>query len=141
MSESIGTVLEEIRQEKQELKQVIEAVEVRLTLKVEEVTKRLYRLVTENCFILEKLEEIERKGRENNIIILRLKHPGESIELDFVTRELKRLIGVEVQAEDLNNFYPLGKTEKAPIKLGFVSFLKKSLVLKNVKKLKGTNIY
>lgn len=41
---------------------------------------------------------------------------------------------------DLNNFYPLGKTENCPVKIEFLSYLKKASIFKNIQKLKGTKI-
>lgn len=140
MTETIGMIIEEIRETKRELKSVIEAVEVRLILKIEEIKNRLTKLEIVNQQLEEKAERLERKNKENNIIIFGLKHTGQNITTDFITGEIKRLVGVEVQHSDLNNFYTLGKKESCPVKIEFVSFLKKSSILANAKKLKGTNI-
>ncbi|KAG5865271.1 hypothetical protein JTB14_006491 [Gonioctena quinquepunctata] len=133
-------VSEFLRQTKQELKSLIEAVEVRITLKVEEINRRLNKLEKENKLIQERTENIERKIKENNIVIFGLKHPGQNITIDFISRKLERLVGIEVQAADLNNFYTLGKTESCPIKIEFISFLKKNEILRYMKKLKRTSI-
>ncbi|KAG5877264.1 hypothetical protein JTB14_009760 [Gonioctena quinquepunctata] len=104
MTDTIGMVIDEIRQTKQELKSLIEAVEVRITLKVEEINRRLNKLENENKLIQERTENLERKIKENNIVIFGLKHPGQNITIDFISRELERLVGIEVQAANLNNF-------------------------------------
>lgn len=139
MTEGIETIIDEIRQTKRELKSLIEAVEVRITLKIEDLNRRLNKVEKQNKLFEEKIEQLERKSRENNIIIFGLKHPAQNISLDFLTSELKKLIGVEVKETDLKNYYTLGKTETAPIKVEFLSFFKKSSILSNSKKLKGTN--
>lgn len=139
MTETLGMVLEELRQTKQELKLIIEAAEVRLTLKVEEINNRLNKLERENYRLKEELEVLERKSKEKNIVIFGLKHPSH-ISFDFISQELKRLVGVEVLSSDLSNFYPLGKNESCPIKVEFVSYLKKASLLENAKQLKGTNV-
>lgn len=140
MPETINTILEEIKQIKLELKSVIEAAEVRITLKVEEISRRINKLEKDNNFTAGKLEELERKTKENNIIIFGLKHPKQNIPIDFIITELKNIIGIDIQETDLNNVYPLGKTDSCPIKIEFVSFLKKLAVLKKSKQLKGINI-
>ncbi|KAG5879599.1 hypothetical protein JTB14_025246 [Gonioctena quinquepunctata] len=137
MTETIGMVIDEIRQTKQELKSLIEAVEVRITLEVEEINRRLNKLEKENKLIQERTENLERKIKENNIVIFGLK---QNITIDFISRELEILVGIEVQAADLNNFYTLGKTESCPIKIELIYFLKKKEILRNTRKLKGTSI-
>ncbi|KAG5883850.1 hypothetical protein JTB14_000680 [Gonioctena quinquepunctata] len=133
MTETIGMVLDEIRKTKQELISIIEAVEGRLTLKVEEITNRLNKLERENYMLKEELELQERKNKEKNIIIFGLKHTGQ-ITLEFIT--LKKLIGVELLPTDLSNFYPLEKKESCPIKVELVSYLKKTSLMVNAKQLK-----
>ncbi|KAG5872548.1 hypothetical protein JTB14_030062 [Gonioctena quinquepunctata] len=58
------------------------AVEVRLSLEVEEFGKRLEKLEEENAIIQEKLEQLERKSKDNNIAIFGQKHPGQGITVD-----------------------------------------------------------
>lgn len=140
MTEGIEMVINEIKLTKQELKSIIEAVEVRITLKIEDINRRLSKVEKQNQLFEEKIEQLERKSKENNIIIFGLKHPAQNISVDFITSEFRRLIEVDIQELDIKNFYALGKTETAPIKVEFVSILKKNSILTNSKKLKGTNI-
>lgn len=140
MSATADVVLEEVRRMTRELKSFIEAVETRISNKVEEISKRITSLEKENLLVLDKLEELDRKGRENSVIIFGLKHPKQIIPIDFITGELKKVVGVDVKDTDLNNYYPLGKTDSCPIKVDFVSFLKKSQVLRQSKLLKGTTV-
>lgn len=64
----------------------------------------------------------------------------EEINTDFITAEIKKLLDIDVSEADINNFYSLGNKENCPLKLEFVSHLKKVSILRNAKKLKGTNI-
>lgn len=41
---------------------------------------------------------------------------------------------------DINNLYPLGKAKDCPVKIEFVSYLKKAAIFNNIQKLKGSNI-
>ncbi|KAJ8943782.1 hypothetical protein NQ314_009649, partial [Rhamnusium bicolor] len=54
--------------------------------------------------------------------------------------ELKRTLCIDITETDINNIYPLGNSAKSPIKIEFVSELKKKLILRNCSRLKGTNI-
>lgn len=50
-------------------------------------------------------------------------------------------MGIELKETDINNVF-IVKTDKGnPIKLEFVSYLKKSVIFKNIGKLKGTKIF
>lgn len=50
------------------------------------------------------------------------------------------LVGVNLTSKYIGDIYPLGKSENCPIKVEFISNLKKSSVLLNCGKLKGRNI-
>lgn len=133
------TILNEIRKLKQDINLRIQALEVNITLKIEEVNRRLSRIEKEKVEIGEKVEKIERKLKENNIVIFGL-HLEQELSCDVICHELKKLVDVTVNESDLNNFYRLGNNKNCPIKVEFVSYLKKSLILKNKNKLRGTNI-
>lgn len=133
-------ILEEIRKSRQELKATIEAVEVRISLKIEETNRKLNKIEKEYKEISEKIEKIEIKQKENNIIIFGLHKTPEQINLQTIRSEIKKLVDVDINESDLNNFYPLGKKENCPVKVEFVSYLKKKSILSNGNKLKGTNV-
>ncbi|XP_057663191.1 uncharacterized protein LOC130898139 [Diorhabda carinulata] len=133
-------ILEEIISSKEELKSLIEAVEVRLSLKIEDLYRKLNKVEAENRHLSNKIENIERKTKENNIVIFGLDTKPEEITPEYICNELGRLVNVTINESDLNNIYSLGRKERAPIRVEFVSYLKKSEVLKNAKNLKGTNI-
>lgn len=133
-------ILEEIKKSRQELKATIEATEVKVLLKIEEINRRLNKVEQQNIEIEEKLEQLDRLGRKNNIIIFGLQQP-QQITAQSICQEIKRLIDVNISLSDLNNFYPLGKEEYCPLKVEFISYIKKASILKNSNKLKGTNIY
>ncbi|KAJ8933179.1 hypothetical protein NQ318_006473, partial [Aromia moschata] len=70
-------ILEEIKKSKQELKASIEAVEVKVLLKIEEVNRRINSLEQKNKNLEDKLENIERTQRKNNIIIFGMQNVQE----------------------------------------------------------------
>ncbi|KAJ8933440.1 hypothetical protein NQ314_013997 [Rhamnusium bicolor] len=141
MSEEITNklILEEIRKTRQELKAIVEAVEVNVLKKIEETNKRINKVEQHITIIDEKLEEFDKIIRKNNIIIFGLTQP-QQIKADVVCQELKRLVDVDINLSELNDFYPLGKTKNCPLKVEFTSYLKKALILRNLHKLKGSNI-
>lgn len=140
MSITNEIILEELKKNKQELKSLIEAVEVRITLKIEDLNRKINTLQSKNAENTNRIESLERKSKENNIIIFGLESKPDDITIDFIKSEIKKLVDVTITESDLNNFYPLGKTNNSPIKIEFTSFLKKAEVLKNARNLKGTRI-
>lgn len=140
MSITNENIIDEIRRTKQELKALVEALEVRITLKIEDVNRRINKLEIENEQLANKIENLERKSKENNIIIFGLSAvPGE-ITREYIKKEIKKLVDVNIAESDLNNVYPLGKTNNPPIKIEFTSFLKKAEIFKNARNLRGTRI-
>ncbi|KAJ8962756.1 hypothetical protein NQ318_001154 [Aromia moschata] len=59
---------------------------------------------------------------------------------EIICDELKKEIDINLNISDFNNVYPLGKQENSPLKIEFLSYLKKTTVLKNAKKLKGKKL-
>lgn len=141
MSVTNEIILEEIKKNKEELKLLIEAVEVRLTLKLEDLNRRLIKVEAENELLTNKLEKLDRKQRENNIIIFGLETRNEELTPNYIKKQIKNLVDIDITDSELNNFYPLGKTSDPPIKIEFTSFLKKKAILRNTKKLKGSRIF
>lgn len=119
-------------------------------------------IITENNKILEQLNEhkkkfsylesqfnsleqrcmnFERLYRKNNIIIFGLKVNNTDNLLEFTLQKLNELLGIAIVQADINNIFQLKSDRVPPIKVEFVSYLKKDIVLKNCNKLKGTKIF
>ncbi|KAJ8935638.1 hypothetical protein NQ318_015615 [Aromia moschata] len=112
-------ILEEIKKSKQELKASIEA--------VEEVNRRINALEQKNKNLEDKLENIERTQRKNNIIIFGMQNV-QQVTPEIICDELKKEIDINLNISDFNNVYPLGKQENSPLKIEFLSYLKKTTV-------------
>ncbi|CAH1106218.1 unnamed protein product [Psylliodes chrysocephalus] len=85
---------------------------------------------------------LERKIRKNNIIIFGLNINENNIVRETIEK-LNQLLELNFSLSDINNIYQLGKHEKAPIIVEFISYLKKIEIFQNVEKLKslkGANI-
>ncbi|CAG9822064.1 unnamed protein product [Phaedon cochleariae] len=122
------------------LKSTIQAVEVKLSLKIEEINHRLHQAEKENEELKSKVEILERNQRKNNIIIFGFEREERFISVESIIDLIQKLLNVRLVESDLNNIYSLGQTNNSPIKIEFTSYLKKITVLKGTKNLKGTSI-
>lgn len=81
----------------------------------------------------------ERARRKNNVVVFGLEI-GDQLVNNTIS-EINRLLELNIQEQDINNIYYVGKQErKRGIVIEFVSYLKKLSIFKNVKKLKGTKV-
>lgn len=136
----IKQIYEEILKSRNEIKRTIEASEVRLLLKIEQLTNSLRDLERENSELRSEVEILKREGKKNNILVFGLNTENKDINANYICKELKSLIGIELKESQLNDTYPLGTSNNRPVKIEFTSYLTKKTVLKNCSKLKGTSI-
>lgn len=134
-------IYEEIIRSKSELKNIIEASETRLLLKVEELKSRLNILEKENLFLKNKLENLENTNKKNNIIVYGLRTPEHKITPEYICEKLNLLLSVDLKESDINNAYCLGVSETSPVKVELISYIKKLNILQNGYKLKGTKVF
>lgn len=132
-------LLEELSKCKTELKSTIEASETRLGLKIEALNHKIKTLEKENSDLRVKLETLDRSQRRNNLVIFGLGTRSE-YSVDSICNKLNSYLGTSLTEHDLNDAYPLGRSDRCPVKLEFASHIKKKLVLQNCRKLKGTAV-
>lgn len=137
---TIQQIYDEIIKNRGEIKNKIESSEKKLLLIVEEFTKKLKEVETENLLLKEQIENISRENKKNNIIIFGLTQKNTDVTGKYICQKLKDLLAVDLNESDLNDFYSLGKNINSPIKVELISYLKKKTILENCHKLKGTNI-
>lgn len=82
---------------------------------------------------------LKRSVLKNNVIISGLELDDSDL-LHSVVSQLNSLLGVNLRDIEINNIYRLGRN-KPVVKVEFVSFLAKSRLLNNRRKLKGSQIY
>lgn len=88
-----------------------------------------------------KYKLLEKELRRNNIIVFNLGYEEGNDILKFTLQKLNQLLEVNIKEEAVNNIYAIGKKKRnRPIIVKFTSNLTKQAVLKNCRKLKGTNI-
>ncbi|CAG9815996.1 unnamed protein product [Phaedon cochleariae] len=102
---SMKLLLDEMKQNKEESKNAIQASECRLQLTIEDLKKEIVTLEKENSKLQNKVELIERNNKRNNIIV-----------------------------------FGLGKHKNCPVKIEFISYLKKNTIFQKISNLKNTGI-
>ncbi|KAG5900399.1 hypothetical protein JTB14_037144 [Gonioctena quinquepunctata] len=114
-------IIEEIQQNRTELKIAIDASEARIQLRIEESYKKIRKLEAENYFLKNKVEKLERQQISNNIVVFGLNKHCHEISLDFIKDELKTLLEIEITANQVGNIHCLGSQINCPVKIEFVS--------------------
>lgn len=133
-------LFEEIVSSKNEVKNTIAASEFRLLLEIQTLKNKVASLTEENEKLKRIVESAEQKNRRNNLVIFGLRKPPAGNLLDYIGEQIHQLLGVTVAESDVNDYYTLGNSDISPIKIEFLSNLKKKQILSNAKKLKGTGV-
>lgn len=103
-------------------------------------------LKQENIRLVRRIDNLERKNRENNLIFYNIPERDAVVPLqEHITSVLKGTLKISIEAQDICNVYRIGKNTKPgisarPVLLKLGSYLKKKDILSNVKSLKGTGI-
>ncbi|KAG5881811.1 hypothetical protein JTB14_004617 [Gonioctena quinquepunctata] len=82
--------------------------------------------------------EIQKGNEESKSALQGTKERYITVESIIIL--MKNILHIELVESDFNNIYPLGNTNKSPVKVEFTSYLKKIEVLRSTKNLKGTSI-
>lgn len=85
----------------------------------------------ENQYLKGKLEKLERENKANNIIIYGA--PKTILTVDALKIEINNLVGVNLDTHEVKNFYFLGNSQSAPLKVKLNSYFKKREILQNRK--------
>lgn len=134
-------IYDEILRNRTEIKNCIEASETRLLLRFEELRNHVTELEKENQQLKEEVEQLKRSQNRKNIVVHGLNKRREDITSQNLCSTLKELLEIELSVNDLDDCYPLGKSDNCPIKIEFLSYQVKKNVLQNCRKLKGKNIF
>lgn len=126
---------------KNEIAREIQSENHKLLQKLDEQNKQLLDLDVRSKKLEARCVSLERRLRKNNIIIFGLVKADEEIDLlDFTIKAINELLDIEIRTSEVNNIYQIRNSNDAPIKVEFVSNLKKAVILKNCSKLKNSNI-
>lgn len=137
---TLKDVLEEIKTSKQELKCLIEAIEVRALLKIENLNEKITKLQKENSELQNRLELVDRETRKNNIIVYGHELDPRNISAETVCSKLNAILKTEISSNQINNTYLLGKSSTSPLKVEFLATLVKIKIIKNCHSLRGSSV-
>lgn len=138
---TLENVLEEILNLKSELKNSLAAIDAKIALRLETLDRRNRELTEENSTLKESIERLERKNNKNNLIVFGAKVDQEKPLTASVCDLINSHLDLNITESDIGDAYELGKAENRPIKIEFLSFQKKRLILENKKKLIGTDLF
>lgn len=127
---------------KTEIKEKIDEFEKDITERFAVLEKRIYSIEAENKTLNKRILSLERRTRKNNIAIFGIEKTEASLA-ETVCNIFKNNLELQINEEHLNDVYCLTNSsrDKCTVIVEFISYQKKLLVLKNPKKLKGSNIY
>lgn len=131
---------DEIVKGNEDVKSFLRALEVKLSLKIEEISHRLNKAEKENDELKRRVEYLERERRRNGIIIFGLERHTAIVGVQDIVEFIGNSLKVKLVEGDINSLFTLGRNKNSPIKVEFTSYLKKLTVLKNTKNLKGSSI-
>lgn len=123
-------------QQTRQISAQIQQSEVNITTKLNDAKRRISKLEN-TCLYL------ERRARKNNIVIFGFEIQCNKSIVQEVLDKLNSLLNLNIAISDVNNIYKIGKTERSPIIVEFISYLKKIEIFQNPEKLralKSTNI-
>lgn len=88
-----------------------------------------------------KYEGVQRTLKKNNIIIFGLETEKVKNVTEYTISKLNSLLQLKLSLSQIDNIYSIGKsTEKKPVVVRFISYLKKIEVLRECKKLKNSGV-
>lgn len=78
----------------------------------------------------------ERKLRKNNIVVFGLDNVNKSDLAEYTLEKLNKALDLNFKINDVNNVYKIGRSEKPPVVVEFISYLKKIEIFKDIEKLR-----
>lgn len=134
VAELLKLMTEVNTQQTSQIKAELKSAITNVNTTVDDINDKISELTT-------KVEILERRSRRNNIVIFGLKIDEKSELLTETLTKLNTLLGCTLTDQDINHIYMLkNETEKPPIILEFVSFIKKQRVSTQFSKLRGSGV-
>lgn len=98
----------------------------------------LNRITQENLLLKKKCLVLERKVRRNNVVIFGLPPVENNSDLlKGTVQKLNDLLDTSIHERDINNIYKIGKSDKPPVIVEFISYLRKKSLFENIDKVKN----
>lgn len=133
-------ILKALKEQTDEIKSDIQHINSQISNEAALTRAKISTIESYQNKLKDNIIHLERVARKNNIIIFGLEITEQNL-VSAVIKKLNELMDINLCETDINDIYKLNKNKISPIKVEFVSFLKKKLIFGSVKKLKGKNIY
>lgn len=119
-----------IKEQTASLSKQIQDSEINVKNKIQDTNIQIEKVQKKQIFL-------ERRARRNNILFFGLKVENRNNLINDTLSKLNHLFSLNIETNDINNLYKVGKTETAPILIEFVSYLKKTELFKDPQKLRN----
>lgn len=140
LKQLLGSIKDEGEQIRRELKKELKLENKKIIDKIDSCCRSINELEEKIKQLESRSKYFDKKLRKNNILVFGLQVAANADLVNVVLEKLKKLTGIEISINDINNLFTIPVGTKTAIKIEFVSYLKKNLILKSGYKLKGTNI-
>lgn len=137
---SLNILLKEIRDTREELRNLISASEAKILLKVEGLNEKVRKLEQENAELKNTVERLDKLSRKRNIVVYGIGGKAGEVSVEDICTKLNTLLGTSIVGEQIEDVYPLGRADDSPLKVEFLHHSTKTKVLKNCGRLKGTRV-
>ncbi|CAG9825780.1 unnamed protein product [Phaedon cochleariae] len=146
MDEETKSLIRSIYLQNKEIKEDILIIKndlQKVSTNIQELEEKVKFLETQNNDLNAEIEIVKRNKKKNNLVIFGIEEVEESETWSVVKATLESKLSIKLEEDDINNSLRIGKQNtngKRPIILELVRNLKKQEILKNCRKLKGTEI-
>lgn len=140
LKQVVDSIKNECEQIRKELKKELYSENKKIIEKIDNCYRNINELDKKIKHIDNRCKYLDRNSRKNNILIFGLQIPENSDLVKVTLEKIKELTDIDLSLNDINNLHTIRVGNKTVIKIIFVSYLKKELLLKNGYRLKGTNI-
>lgn len=127
-----------------EIKEEIRSLKTNLETKTTEIRREYEKLKEENRELKYKLRITERRAKKNNIIIYNCREAENENTVNRVLELANEKLNVELTVSEINNAYRIGVKDNEkirPIRLELISYLKKTEINSQGRRLKGSSVY
>lgn len=122
--ELFSKILKALKEQTEELKDDIQQIKSQISKEASITREKINEIEINQNKLKDNILHLERTTRKNNIIIFGLEIEEQDL-VSSVINKLNELLEVNLCENDINDIYKLNKKKIAPIKVEFVSFLKK----------------
>ncbi|CAH1110520.1 unnamed protein product [Psylliodes chrysocephalus] len=105
---------------------------MRILLKLETLKNWINEVENENKVLKDRIENLEKTSKKNNFILFGVNTSSSDRSISVFCEVIKDKLGVPIAEENVSDLYSLGKSIGAPLKIEFVSVIKKSKSYKTV---------